>query len=203
MPVRPQEHARIDLERHVPEIVDVVNAARDRYLREGAPMLHSLVGRTKCSLMRDLVVDGMRRWANGARGVQYFRAGNLEWFGFDNDWIVRVKHVDHGFSADVSPTVASDLYDRNVVPASIATTLHTDADPTTLYLGLWEPDVAPDELHVALVCPDVGDVPAWVWPLIGDGLPDVLPLPLPAPVEPTAPAVRVRLRRPARDEDVG
>jgi hypothetical protein len=199
MPVRPIEQARIVFAKHVNDVLVRVRSAHDRYLDRAGPVLSYLETRTKRGMVRDLIVDELRSWSDLAPGVQYFRSGNLTWFGFENNWIVRVKYVDDGFGVRVSPTEDSRAYNRNEIPESIAETLLDSAPATTLYLGWRTTENAPATPDVSLVCNNhLGEL-AWVWPLSGRGPHPELELPVPEQPAPAAVAgTRVRLKDSAK-----
>jgi hypothetical protein len=77
-------------------------------------------------MISNLIVSKLRAWADSTSGVQFVKDGNLRWIGFKNNWIVRVKMLDDRNFVGVSPTDASDQYNRNTIPESIKTHLLED-----------------------------------------------------------------------------
>lgn len=139
----------------------------------------------------------MRCWADKTNGVQYSQVGNLKWFGFQNHWICRIKHIDDRYLVGVSPTDASDEYDRNKVPEAISRNLISSDPATMLYIGWQVTENAPASPAVSLVCNNANGEPEWIWPFSGQGPGSQLVLP--APDEPYDPppgsGVRVKVKR--------
>ncbi len=185
MPVRPISAAKPVFEKHVNGLLACVHAAYDRYLDGAGAILSAMETRTKRGMVRDLIVEELRSYADRTSGVHYFRNGNLKWLGFENNWIVRVKHIDDKFAVEPSPTRDSRAYDRNEIPDSIAETLMSSAPATTTYLGWLTTENAPATPQVSLICNNRHAEAAWVWPLSGDGPPPSLHLPVPSIISPT------------------
>ncbi|MDB5652468.1 MAG: hypothetical protein JWQ94_81 [Tardiphaga sp.] len=203
MAVRPIFAAQHVIGPHAADIVAIVEDAHRQYIGTCREILHSLEQRTKAGLVRDLIVDRLRGWADATAGVQFFRQGNLSWIGFDSNWIARVKLLDDKFAVGVSPTEASDQYNRNNLPASIERTLLVEDDPATLlYLGWRVTENAPMKPDVAFVCNNEFGEPAWVWSLQGS---EPTPgLALPEPVAPDVPGegerrIRIKAQKKLRE----
>lgn len=202
MPVRPIDAAQAVIGPYVADIVAIVEASHREYIGTCGGILHALEQRTKAGLVRDLIVERLRAWADASDGVQFFREGNLSWVGFRNNWIARVKLLDDRFAVGVSPTEASDQYNRNNLPESIERALLEDEPATLLYLGWRTTENAPMRPDVAFVCNNQFGEPAWVWPLQGDEPPPGLELP--APITPDAPGegerrIRVKTQKKLRE----
>lgn len=192
MPVRPIHEAKPIFEKHQESIVGLVNKAHRRLIEEAGPLLKSMSTRTRQGLIRDLIVENLKEWSDRTAGVQYQKSGNLEWFGFENNWVLRVKHVDADFSVEVSPTKDSRKYNRNEMPTSVSATLVEERPATALYLGWYVTQNSPVDPEVCLVCPNEKSEIAWVWPFSGEGPPPVLSLP--HPELPPGPPSGVRIK---------
>ncbi|MEQ9565546.1 MAG: hypothetical protein RLN85_07000, partial [Pseudomonadales bacterium] len=136
--------------------------------------------RTKRGIVRDLIVEELRSWADRTDGVHFFKNGNLKWLGFESNWIVRVKHSNEKFAVEPSPTNDSRAYDRNEIPDSIAETLMKSTPATALYLGWQVTENAPTTPQVSLICNNQFAEADWVWPFSGEGPPPSLLLPMPS-----------------------
>jgi len=194
MPVRPLDEAKPIFERHQDAIVDVVNTAHRRVIEGAGTLLKSMSTRTRQGLIRDLIVENLKEWSERTKGVQYQKKGNLEWFGFANNWVLRVKHVDSEFAVEVSPTQDSKKYNKNVMPASVAASLIEDQPATALYLGWYVTQNSPLIPEVCLVCPNEHAEIAWVWPFSGEGPAPTLRLPVPDAPQPPPAGVRVKVK---------
>jgi len=195
MPVRPLSEAQQVIGPHTADIVSIVEQAHNEFIGVCGSILHALEQRTKAGLVRDLIVDRMRAWADRTAGVQFFREGNLCWVGFKNNWIARVKLLDDRFTVGVSPTEASAQYNRNNPPDSIEKTLLNEDAATLLYLGWRTTENAPLKPDVALVCNNGYGEPAWIWPLRGTEPPPGLELPIPdAPADQNDGDRRIRIK---------
>lgn len=192
MPTRPIEDAQRDLEHYRDAIVDCVLRAHVEYLT--VPGLHRLTLGCKSDMLSNLIRHYLRVWSETQRGVDFFSNGNLHTFTFGNNWIVRVKKMDDLYRVGVSPTIASDQYDRNEIPENITATLLGEAEATLLYLGWQVMDNAPKQPHISLICNNRFGEVHWVWPLSGPEPEPPLPLPLPLPELPSAPEPSVRIR---------
>ena len=173
-------------------IVEHVNEAHLRVLREAGPLLKSMSSRTRQSLIRDLIFENLKGWADRTPGVQHQKKGNLEWFGFRNNWVIRVKHVDADYAVGVSPTHDSQEYNRNEMPDTVSATLVEHRPATALYLGWYVTQNSPFSPEVCLVCPNEHSEIAWVWPLSGEGPPPTLALPVPD--APQGPSIGTRVK---------
>jgi hypothetical protein len=178
MPFRPLDEAQAVIGAHRTSLVGIVDECHRDFIRVCGSLLHTLEGGTKAGIVRDLIVGKLRAWADATPGVQFFREGNLSWVGFHNNWIARVKMLDDRFHVGVSPTEASDQYDRNSVPESVRGTLLEGQEATLLYLGWRTTENAPLTPEVALVCNNQYGEIGWVWPLRGDEPPPGLPFPV-------------------------
>lgn len=202
MPVRPMGAAQAVIGPYIADIVAIVEASHREYIGTCGSILHALEQRTKAGLVRDLIVERLRAWADATDGVQFFREGNLSWVGFRNNWIARVKLLDDRFAVGVSPTEASDRYNRNDPPQSIERALLEDEPATLLYLGWRTTENAPMKPDVAFVCNNQFGELAWVWSLKGDEPPPELELP--APITPDAPSdgerrIRIKVQKKLRE----
>ena len=194
MPVRPLHEAQPIFEKHQGAIVDLVNKAHRRVLEGAGALLKSMSTRTRQGLIRDLIVENLKEWSELTPGVQYQKNGNLEWFGFDNNWVLRVKHVDADFGVEVSPTRDSRKYNKNEMPSSVAASLVEDRPATALYLGWYVTQNSPFDPEVCLVCPNENAEIAWVWPFSGEGPPPTLSLPVPEAPQGTPDGVRIKIK---------
>ena len=177
MTARPIDEAELVFAKHLSGISECVEAAYKKFIEKFGQGLSLLETVTKHKMVRDLIVGELRTWADKTRGVQYFKNGNLKWFEFENNWIVRVKHVDHNFCVGVSRTEDSRSYNRNIVPDTISNEL-PDAPATALYLGWKTNDNTPMSPEIALVCNNEYEDVGWVLPIKGEGLPPTLELPI-------------------------
>ena len=177
MPIRSIAEAKDVFSQYSDGIHACVIKAREKYFTKFGTGLSHLETSTKRSMMRDLIVDELRAYAEKTSGVQFFKDGNLKCFGFNSEWYLRVKHVDEKFRVGVSPTEDSRSYDRNVVPEKIVVDL-IGKEPTALYLGWHATENAPLSPQVSLVCNNDNGEVEWVFPISGDGLPPVLDLPV-------------------------
>lgn len=195
MAVRPIAEAELVFKKHTDRIYVCVQEARSKYLEKFGSGLSHLETGTKRGMMRDLIVEELRTYAEETSGVQFFKSGNLKYFGFDNNWILRVKHIDEKFRVGVSRTIDSRSYNKNVIPEKIVGDI-VGAPPTALYLGWNTTDNAPLEPQVSLVCNNENGHAEWVIPIAGEGLPPALKFP--APESGDTPGTRVRVRKTAK-----
>ena len=179
MPFRPLAEAQIVIETHTASLVAIIEDCHREYIRVCGSILHILEGGTKAGIVRDLIVGKLRGWADSTPGVQFFQKGNLSWVGFENSWIARVKMLDDRFHVGVSPTEASDQYNRNTIPDSVQGTLLEGEAASLLYLGWRTTENSPMTPEIALVCNNQYGEPGWVWPLRGAEPPPGLLLPIP------------------------
>lgn len=179
MPVRPINEAQTVIGPYVNDVVLIIGSAHSDYISVFGSHLHILEARTKASIVRDFIVDKLRKWADKTDGVQFFKNGNLCWFGFQNNWILRVKLLDDCFFVSVSPTEASQTYNRNEIPDNIRDSLLDEEEATFCYLGWRTTENAPLRPDVAIVCNNVFGEPAWIWPLNGEAPPPAMALPSP------------------------
>jgi hypothetical protein len=121
MPVRPLDQAQLSIGPYVDDIVQIVHESHSHFVSVCGSILHSLEAGTKASVMRDLIIVRLRAWCDDTLGVHFFRQGNLCWIGFKNNWIARVKLLDDRFGVGVSPTGASDQYNRMICPRAFKT----------------------------------------------------------------------------------
>lgn len=84
--------------------------------------------------------------------------------------------MDDRFAVSVSPTEASQEYNRNETPDSVETSLVEGAPATLLYLGWRTTENAPLRPDVSFVCNNIHAEPAWIWPLRGIEPPPALEL---------------------------
>lgn len=195
MTVRPIAEAELVFKKHSDGIYACVQEAISKYIiKFGAGLSHLETG-TKRGMVRDLIVEELQSYAEKTSGVQFFKKGNLKYFGFDNNWHLKVKHIDERFRVGVSPTRDSRSYNKNIIPEKIVGDI-VGAEPTALYLGWNTTDNAPLEPQVSLVCNNENGSVEWVIPIAGKGLPPALEFP--APETGDAPGTRVRVRKTAK-----
>lgn len=195
MPIRPIADAQSVFKPHADSLIECVNAGYDEVYERCGGALSMFETRTKRAMFRDAIVRSLRAWADITPGVQFFESGQLKWIGFANQWIVRVKAIDDKSAVAVSPTGASEAYDRNELPESIANTLHTDEPATMLYIGHKANENAPTAPEISLICNNANAKPEWIWSLTGSAPHPTLELPTPTTTPPEAkPSVRVRLK---------
>ena len=196
MAARPILDARDELAAHLPGLADLVKVAHDRFRDQCAGVAHLLDARTKASIYRDLIVREVRAYADGTPGAEVVRRGQLVLLGLESRWLIRVKRLGPGFAVAVSPTFASEDYDANEVPASVADWFQGMTPATCLYLGWTVAENAPDEISAYLVCNTEERHVAWVLPLERDEPPPPVEQDLPfAPASPSGQPSRVRVRK--------
>lgn len=194
---RSLDDAEADLSQFYQSFVDELDAAFAEFREETrriAPRLHP---RTQAEIIRDLTVRRMREWCDRTGGAEFIAKGQLGVIGLVNNWIVRVKKMNLGFKVAVSPTEASEAYDRNEVPASIEG-LFQQPPATCLYLAWFVPENAPTRIGKFLICNDERGSRSWVRALDDGSVPPPAELdlghpPLPPPTPPAEPR-RVRVR---------
>ncbi len=184
MPIRPIADAEVIFAPFIDSLIECVNDGYDEVYERCGGGLVLFETRTKRSMFRDAIIRQLRKWADDTPGVHFFERGQLKWVGFSNQWIVRVKSIDDRNSVAVSPTEASAAYDRNIVPDSIAETLHTDLPATMLYIGHRSNENAPTIPEISLICNNSRAQPEWIWPLTGNGPAPTLALPEPTTTPP-------------------
>ncbi len=179
MPIRPLADAQKVFDPHAEKLIEVVETVYANILKTCASILHSLEDGTKAAMVSNLIVSELRAWADKTDGVEFLKQGNLRWLGFKNNWIVRVKMLNDRDVVGVSPTEASDQYNRNTIPDSIKTHLLDEDEATLLYLGWRTTENSPVIPEVSLVCNNSFGEPHWVWRLRGAPPPPMLELPIP------------------------
>lgn len=210
MPVRPIEQAKADLERYVPALLEQVRLAYGRYMDRMGPALKSLETGTKRAAVRDFIVEQLWNWADQTEGVQAYKRGNLKWIGFENNWLVRVKHLNDADEVAVSPTEDSREYNCNQIPDSARDTLFKrdlfdEQAATALYFGWRTNENTPTVPEVSFVCNNSAGAVAWVWDLGGGTTQPYLALPEPdfGPTAPTEPAVKITIKGPKQKKSAG
>src|SRR5579872_6319089 len=156
------DEAEADLAVYYPSLVEELDAALAEFREETrriAPRLHA---RTQAGIIRDLTVRRMREWCDRTQGATFISRGQLSVVGLQNNWVVRVKRVRGDFKVAVSRTQASEAYDRNEVPLSIASDFLEEPEATCLYLGWFIPENAPTRMGKFIICNDGAGYRSWV-----------------------------------------
>jgi hypothetical protein len=172
-----------------------MNAAFAEYLEETrriAPRLHL---RTQAAIYRDLTIRRMREWCDRTPGAEFISRGATGCDRPSNKWILRVKKMGPGFRVAVSPTTASEAYDRNEVPDSLGPDLFQEAPATCLYLSWFMPENAPTRIGKFLICNDEQGARSWVRALDEGSMPPPQEFNFgPPPPSPPDERRRVRIR---------
>lgn len=194
MAFRPKSDAETIFPKYFECLSRCVEEAHATYLDRHGSGLAGLEVATKRSMMRDIIVKNLRDLADGGdekNGMHFFQRGCLSYIGVENDWVIRVKHVDHKYKVGVSPTADSRSFNRNEVPDDVSSEFG-GREPTALYLGWRINENAPMAPEVALVCNNSAGEVAWLLPIVGDGLPPELMLPLPETGPKTGTKVKIK-----------
>lgn len=194
VPVRSVDQFRADAGTHFADFVAELDAAYAEFLEKTRDIAPRLETGTKASIIRDLAARRMREFCDRTKGAEFIRRGNLGVIGLANNWILRFKKVADGFKVAVSPTGASDQYNRNEVPASLGEVLLTEPPATCLYLAWAVPENAPHHIEKYIICNNGFGAVAWVIPLDEFSPPPPNRLPLDEPSEPGPDERRVRIK---------
>jgi hypothetical protein len=189
--------AETDLASFHSSLVQEMDSAFAEFLEVTRPIAPRLTASTKASIYRDLAVRRMREWCDRTPGAEFISRGQLGVVGLSNNWLIRIKKMRAGFKVAVSPTNASEAYDQNDVPQSIARWLLEEPPATCLYLAWFLPENAPTRVGKFLICNDEEGLRSWVRALDDGSDPpapnlDLIPL-APPPTPPDQPR-RVRVR---------
>ncbi len=194
MPVRSVDQFKADAAAHFAAIVAELDAAYSEFSEKLHDMAPRLEPGTKAGIVRDLAARRMREFCGRTKGAEFIRKGNLGVVGLENNWVLRLKKVANGFKVAVSPTGASQDYNRNEVPASLDGALLPEPPATCLYLGWAVPENAPHRIEKYVICDDGFGAVAWVLPLDEFSPPPAEQLPLGKPDEPDPGERRVRIK---------
>lgn len=194
MAFRPKSDAETVFPKYFEGLTQCVEEAHTTFLDRHGSGLAALETATKRSMMRDIIVKNLRDLADGGdhvNGLHFFQRGSRSYIGIENDWVMRVKHVDHKYKVGVSPTQDSRSFNRNEVPDDISSEFG-GKEPTALYLGWRTNENSPTVPEVAIVCNNYAGEVAWFIPIIGEGLPPEFQLPLPETGPMTGTVVKIK-----------
>lgn len=194
VPVRDVEQFKADAGTHFAAFVAELDAAYAEFLEQTRGIAPRLETRTKASIVRDLAARRMREFCDRTKGAEFIRRGNLGVIGLANNWVLRLKKVADGFKVAVSPTGASEAYNRNEVPASLDSALLPNPPATCLYLGWAVPENAPHRIEKYVICNNAFGAVAWVLPLDEFSPPPAEQLPFGKPSESDPGERRVRIK---------
>lgn len=194
VPVRSVDQFRADAGAHFEAFGAELDAAYAEFLQETRGIAPRLEARTKAGIIRDLAARRMREFCDRTKGAEFIRKGNLGVIGLANNWVLRLKKVADGFKVAVSPTGASEEYNRNEVPASLDAALLPEPPATCLYLAWAVPENAPHRIEKYVVCNNGFGAVAWVLPLDDFSLPPAEQLPFGKPDDPEPGRGRVRIK---------
>ncbi len=194
MPVRSVDQFKADVGAHFADFVVELDAACAEFLEKTRDIAPRLETRTKAGIVRDLAARRMLEFCGRTKGAEFIRRGNLGVIGLANNWVLRLKKVADGFKVAVSPTGASEQYNRNELPASLNGTLLAEPPATCLYLAWAVPENAPHRIEKYVICNNGFGAVAWVLPLDEFSPPPAEQLPFGKPSEPDPGERRVRIK---------
>lgn len=197
VPYRTLEQAMMDLPPFFEAFAAELDAAHAEFREKGRELLPRLGNSAKASCIRDIAVRRMIEMCDRVPGAHYIQKGQLGVIGLSNNWIVRIKKL-RGFSVSVSPTFASDDYNRNAVPKSLQGVLFQAPPATCIYLGWSIPENAPHMIEKYLVCNNSYAEVAWVIPLDSYSRPPAEDLFGPSTPPPEGEPRRVRIKEGGR-----
>lgn len=147
---------------------------------------------TRCSIIRDEIIDRLAAFCEGAKGYQLLRDGNATYVGVRSKFTLRAKKLFDDLHANTGKTQQSFAFDHQE-PVQIE--LFDDENLTHLYLGYVATENDPLNPAVYLVCNDEAGEVAWSIPLNRPALPSsgvtITELP-PAPPPPEPKRIRVK-----------
>lgn len=194
MPVRNVDQFKADAGSHFADFAAELDAAYAEFLEKTRDIAPRLETRTKAGIVRDLAARRMREFCDRTKSAEFIRRGNLGVIGLANNWVLRLKKVADGFKVAVSPTRASEQYNRNEVPASLDGVLLAEPPATCLYLAWAVPENAPHRIEKYVICNNGFGAVAWVFPLDEFSPPPAEQLPFGKPSEPDPGERRVRIK---------
>ncbi len=195
MAFRCKEEAEKVLVEHFDALSEIVVESVQFYYAFYGERAHTHESWTRCSIIRDEIIERLAAFCDGTKGFQMLREGNATYVGAFSKFTLRAKKLFDNLHANTGKTQESFAFDHQ---EPVQAELFEDASLTHLYLGYVATENDPLNPQIYLVCNNEAGEVAWSIPLNRPSPPSgghVVTLPLAAPVPPTTPR-RVRVKNP-------
>jgi hypothetical protein len=178
--IRSIDDAKAQIGHHFDGLQKLGKEVHMDFMRDCRVIAPVMTTRTRASLYRDMFIRKLRDYCDETKGAHFFRKSQLDLICLESRYAMRVKRLTDGFSVGVSPTLASEQYDKNELPEYVYGLFPGVEMTTLLYLGWSVPENAPGAIELYLVCNDSNRNVLWAIALSdhddGRGIQQPLPI---------------------------